>query len=168
VYSTVLVWYGIVSFYSLIFPRLIYCCGNQGSSLLRLFADLQGVPKLHDQSDVQEVPFASCFEEDDLFEQSMTEDFFQGQSNNSFYQCCGSGMFIPDPNFFHPGFASKNLSIFTQNIVSKLSEIGMILVVHPGSGFPILIFYPSRIPDSGIKKAPDPGSGPATLCFMLK
>jgi hypothetical protein len=37
-------------------------------------------------------------------------------------QCCGSGMFIPgskiffsswipDPNFFHPGSASKNLSI---------------------------------------------------------
>jgi hypothetical protein len=47
-------------------------------------------------------------------------------------------MFIPDPNFFHPGSrvkkisdpgfesASKNLSIVTlvtQNIVSKLSEI---------------------------------------------
>ncbi len=39
------------------------------------------------------------------------------------YQCYGSGMFIPDPNFFHPGFririffnpgsASKNLSILT-------------------------------------------------------
>jgi hypothetical protein len=29
-------------------------------------------------------------------------------------QCCGSGMFIPDPNFFHPGSASKNLSILTQ------------------------------------------------------
>jgi hypothetical protein len=41
----------------------------------------------------------------------------------SFKQCCGSGMFIPDPpgsefsipdpNFFHPGSASKNLSILT-------------------------------------------------------
>jgi hypothetical protein len=81
---------------------------------------------------MQEVPFASFFEEDDLFEQSMTEDFFQGQSNNSFYQCCGSGMFISDPNFFHPGSTSKNLSILTQNIVSKLSK-NMILVVHPGS-----------------------------------
>ncbi len=40
------------------------------------------------------------------------------------WQCCGSGMFIPDPNFVHPGSrikkipapgsgsASKNLSIF--------------------------------------------------------
>jgi hypothetical protein len=30
---------------------------------------------------------------------------------------------IPDPNFSHPGSASKNLSILTQKIVSKLSEI---------------------------------------------
>jgi hypothetical protein len=28
-------------------------------------------------------------------------------------QCCGSGMFIPDPNCLHPGSASKNLSILT-------------------------------------------------------
>jgi hypothetical protein len=48
-------------------------------------------------------------------------------------QCCGSGMFIPDPNFFHPGSrakkipgsasASKNYSILTQKILSKFSEI---------------------------------------------
>ena len=37
----------------------------------------------------------------------------------------------------------------------------MIWVVHPGSG--ILFFYPSRIPDPGTKKAPEPGSGSATL-----
>jgi hypothetical protein len=49
-------------------------------------------------------------------------------------QWCESGVFIPGPNFFHPGSwvkkfpgfgsasASKNLSIFTQKIV------------HPGSG----------------------------------
>jgi hypothetical protein len=36
----------------------------------------------------------------------------------------------------------------------------MIRVVHPGFGSRILIltFYPSRIPDPGVKKAPDPGS----------
>jgi hypothetical protein len=61
--------------------------------------------------------------------------------------CCGSGMFIPDPgsNFFHPGSwlpsqnipdpesgqATKNLSILTQKIVSKLGDI--IRVVHSGS-----------------------------------
>ncbi len=42
-----------------------------------------------------------------------------------FMQCCGSEMFIPiplffipDPNFFHPGSASKNF--LTQKMVSKL------------------------------------------------
>ncbi len=41
----------------------------------------------------------------------------------------------------------------------------VIRVVHPGSGSWIwsLIFYPSRFPDPGFKKAPDPGSGSATL-----
>jgi hypothetical protein len=33
----------------------------------------------------------------------------------------------------------------------------MIRDVHPGSRIQILIFYPSRIPDPGVK-APDPGS----------
>jgi hypothetical protein len=32
-------------------------------------------------------------------------------------QCCGSGMFILDPNFFISGYASKNLSILTQKFV---------------------------------------------------
>ncbi len=36
----------------------------------------------------------------------------------------------------------------------------MIRVFHPRSGswIWILNFYPSRIPDPGVKKAPDPGS----------
>jgi hypothetical protein len=37
----------------------------------------------------------------------------------------------------------------------------MIRDVHPGSGS--LIFYPSRIQDAGVKKAPDPRYGSATL-----
>jgi hypothetical protein len=37
----------------------------------------------------------------------------------------------------------------------------MIRVVHPGSGSRILIFLP--IPDPGVKEAPDPGYGSATL-----
>jgi hypothetical protein len=45
-----------------------------------------------------------------------------------FKQCCGSGMFIPDPNFFPPGsrIPIKELKyrIVTQKIVTKLSEIG--------------------------------------------
>ncbi len=34
----------------------------------------------------------------------------------------------------------------------------MIRVVHPGSRIRMLTFYPFRIPDPGVKKAPDPGS----------
>ncbi len=50
---------------------------------------------------------------------------------------------ILDPNFIHLGSASKNLSILIQKIVSKLSDPGC------SSRIPILIFYPSRIPDPG-------------------
>jgi hypothetical protein len=71
-------------------------------------------------------------------------------------QFCGSGIFIPDRNFFHPqsgdpnffypdpGSASKDLSILTQKMVSKLLEIW--------SGF----FIP--YPDPEFFPIPDPGS----------
>jgi hypothetical protein len=71
---------------------------------------------------------------------------------------------IPDPNFSIPatGSASKNLSILNpKNCFLALGN--MTRFVHPGSRIPILIFYPSRIPDPRVKKAPDPGSGFATL-----
>ncbi len=119
-------------------------------------------------------------------------------------QCCGSGMFIPDPDFYPtrvPDLGSKNSSkregwkkdfchtffcshkfhiienyfifeklkkkiranfifkriieLFTQKIVTKLSKIW---VWDPGSEIrkkPILD-PGSRIPDPGVKKAPDP------------
>jgi hypothetical protein len=41
----------------------------------------------------------------------------------------------------------------------------MIRVVHPGSRIRILNFYPSRIPDLGVKKVPDPGSGSRQTFF---
>jgi hypothetical protein len=46
----------------------------------------------------------------------------------------------------------------------------MIRVVHPGSRIRMLTFYPSRIPGPGVKKAPDPGSGSATLidCHKIR
>ncbi len=84
-----------------------------------------------------------------------------------FRQCCGSGVFIPDSNFFHhwsrvkkisdPGSASNNLSILTPKNVSKLSEIwsGMFI---PGPDLGSCFFTHSG---SGVKKAQDPGS--ATL-----
>ncbi len=51
---------------------------------------------------------------------------------------------IPDPNFFHPGSASKNLGVLAEKMVSKLKEIwsglfisdlgsGSWLSTHPGS-----------------------------------
>ncbi len=35
---------------------------------------------------------------------------------NSFLQCCGSGMFIPDPTFFHPGSRIPGFRIRTVSI----------------------------------------------------
>ncbi len=67
---------------------------------------------------------------------------------------------IPDPGT--KLFPSKNLSILTpKNGFQALRN--MIRVVHPGSRIRILTFYPSRIPNPGVKKAPDPGLGSATL-----
>ncbi len=61
------------------------------------------------------------------------------------------------------GSTSKNLSILTQKNVSFSSR-----KYDPGcsSRIRILIFYPSLIPDPGVKKAPDPGSGSATLNYL--
>ncbi len=73
------------------------------------------------------------------------------------------GSSIADPEFLSwiwiiPGSgstsASKILIILTQRIASKLSEIWS----GCSSRIQILIFYSSRIPDPGVKKAPDTGS----------
>ncbi len=50
------------------------------------------------------------------------------------------------------------IELFTQNIVTKLSKIW---VWDPGSG-------KNLFPDPGVKKAPDPGSGSATLLVSIK
>ncbi len=71
-------------------------------------------------------------------------------------------MFIPDPTFFYPGselFPSririKEFKDFDpKNGFKALGN--MIRVVHPGSRIRILTFYPTRIPDPGVKKASDP------------
>jgi hypothetical protein len=75
---------------------------------------------------------------------------------------------IPDPNFFHPGSrvkkipdpgsAPKNLSIFNpKNCFKALGN--MIRDVHHD----FLSIEDIRTSDPGVKKAPDPGSGSATL-----
>ncbi len=91
------------------------------------------------------------------------------------YQCCGSGLFIPDSGseLFDSGFrvkkipdpgsgsASKNPSLINPKklfLNSRKYDRGC------SSRIRILTFYPSRIPDPGIKKALDPGS--ATLPVM--
>ncbi len=102
-----------------------------------------------------------------------------------FVQCCGSGMFIPelnffhpwsririfpipDPNFSHPGFATNSLRFHNQKMFSSSRNY------DPGcsSRIRILIFYLSWIPDPGVEKAPDPGYGSSKLvfyyfCFMM-
>jgi hypothetical protein len=52
------------------------------------------------------------------------------------------------------------IEVFTQKIVTKLSKMmGLGSVIRdPGSGKKLF-----RIPDPGVKNAPDPGSGSATL-----
>jgi hypothetical protein len=85
-------------------------------------------------------------------------------------QCCGSGMFIPDPTFFHPssrirsvsipdpGSSSKNLSILTPKKPKKWFLSSKKFDPGCSSRIRILFYYPSRIPHPGVKKAPDPGS----------
>jgi hypothetical protein len=51
----------------------------------------------------------------------------------------------------------RTIELFTQKIVNKLSKIW---IWDPVSGKNLPVF---RIPDPGVKKAPDPGSGSATL-----
>ncbi len=85
-----------------------------------------------------------CLPRPDLYQDdSMTKKFTTDPDHSAVDQCCGSGMFIPDsnffpsrfsdPNIFHPGFASQNISILTQN--NGFEALGnMIWVVPPGSG----------------------------------
>ncbi len=68
--------------------------------------------------------------------------FFFPDPGSEFFPSRIRNFFIPDPKF--PSRIPK--------IVAKL------WVVHPGSGSRFL-----PIPDPGVKKAPDPGSGSATL-----
>jgi hypothetical protein len=56
-------------------------------------------------------------------------------------------MFIPDPTFSIPDPGSD--------------------FFHPGSQIRMLTFYPSQIPNSGVKKAADPGSGSSALLGTL-
>jgi hypothetical protein len=69
--------------------------------------------------------------------------------------CCGSGMFIPDPNSFHP-VSRIHIKEF------KYFKSPVLFIQDPDHDF-----LPSRILDLGVKKAPDPGSGSATLHYYF-
>ncbi len=87
----------------------------------------------------------------------------------------GSGIFLPDPgsDFFpsrilDPNFSSrirfKEFKYFNPKewfLSSRKYDPDC------SSRIRILTFYPHRIPDPGVKKAPDPGSGSATLAQVM-
>jgi hypothetical protein len=98
-------------------------------------------------------------------------------------------MFIPDPDFTHPG--SKNSykregekKIFVKHffVATNFTKFNIILVLNCsrkkfGPNFKEVWNFlpkklslssqnPFRIPDPGVKKAPDPGSGSATLLLI--
>ncbi len=52
----------------------------------------------------------------------------------------------------------------TQKADGHFTDGNMIRVVHHGSGSRTPDFYPSRITNPGVKKAPDPGSEPQKIC----
>jgi hypothetical protein len=96
-------------------------------------------------------------------------------------------MYIPDPTFFHPKIPDPNclhpgsrirIKEFKNFNPKKPKKLFLkkpkkwflsSRKYDPGcsSRIRMLTFYPSRIPDPGVKKAPDPGSGSATLHIML-
>jgi hypothetical protein len=86
---------------------------------------------------------------------------------------------IPDPKFFHPGSEFFPPLIPVRIFPSRTPDpirIKEFKYFNPNkwllssreydpvcsSRIRILLFYPSRIPDPGVKRAPDPGSGSAT------
>jgi hypothetical protein len=68
----------------------------------------------------------------------------------------------------YPGYASKNLTILTQKMVSKLSEIWFGLCIpDPVPDFLPILDPRSRIQGSKRHRIPDPGSGSATLIEII-
>jgi hypothetical protein len=47
---------------------------------------------------------------------------FYSKNRQYFYQCCGSGMFIPDPTFFHPRsrILIKEFKYFSPQKINKM------------------------------------------------
>ncbi len=86
---------------------------------------------------------------------------------------------IPDPTFFHPGSRVRIVSNPDPRSRIRIKEFKYFnpkkwflspRKYDPGcsSRIRMLTFYPSRIPDPGVKKAPDPGSGSAPLHVIFE
>ncbi len=86
---------------------------------------------------------------------------------------------ILDPTFFHPGYQIQPVSVPDPGSQIRIKEFKYFSpkktknkwFLSPRKYDPscssririrMLTFYPSRIPDPGVKKAPDPGSLPTT------
>jgi hypothetical protein len=81
---------------------------------------------------------------------------------------------IPEPNFFHPGskFFPSRIRIKEFKYFKPKNWFQSSRKYDPGcsSRIRILTFSPSRIPDPGVKKAPDPGSatlGHICTCYFF-
>jgi hypothetical protein len=93
----------------------------------------------------------------------------------AFQLCCGLAVWMrifwtvfmrqdhsPGSEFFPSRIRIKEFKYSnTKNCFYALGN--MVRAVHPGSRS---LFYQSRIPDPGVKKAPDPGSGSSTLVLL--
>ncbi len=85
-------------------------------------------------------------------------------------QCCGSGMFIPDPTFFHPGSSSsKNLRILTPKkpkkwflSSKKYDPVCSSRIPDPDADFLHIPYPRSRI--QGSKRHPIPDPDLNTVC----
>jgi hypothetical protein len=73
-------------------------------------------------------------------------------------------MLIPDPNFSIPDPGSKKDS--GSRIRIHIKEFLTLKIVST-LWVPDLDFYPSRIPDPGVKKALDPGSGSKRCVYLM-
>jgi hypothetical protein len=86
-------------------------------------------------------------------------------------RCCGSGMFIPDPNFSIPEPESqipiKEFTYFNPKNCFK-AHSNMIRIVQLGSGYWFVTHPGSRNPDPGVKRATDPGSASATPLMRIR
>jgi hypothetical protein len=107
----------------------------------------------------------------EIYDTTVSDAEIKRDISTIIYQCCGSGMFILDPGSdFSPsriGFFSSRIHIKDFKYFNPKKCFLNSRKYDPGDSsrirIRILIFYPSRIPDPGVKKASDPGSGSATL-----